>query len=177
MRRYAFLLPLLVACGILSFSVEQHATTTVEGAGVLGSLLGVLDLGGFDDFDVEIEQKMQDQGVADGDLRSVTLSTLALSSADDLSFITSMDVYVSGDGVDEVLVASVDDIPAGATDVALTTTGADLTDIVVAGGMAFRVDASGNAPEDDTDIDVHVVVDIEATPQGACNAAKKEAAD
>ncbi len=173
MQRWIWLVPLLLGCGLLSFTVEENATTTVPGAGALGSLLGALDLGGFDDFDVTIEQKMADQGVSDGDLRSVVLTSLSLSSASDLSFLTSMQVYVSADGVDDVLVASVDAIPSGTTQVDLAATGADLTDAVVAGGMAFRVDASGDAPADDTDLDVHVVIAVEATAQGACNAAQQ----
>ena len=172
MRLRIWLIPLLLGCGLLSFSVEADATTTVPGAGPLGSLLGVLDLGGLDDFDVQVEQTMQDQGVSDGDLRSVVLTTLNLSSSSDLSFITSMEVYVSADGLDDVLVASVDAIPSGTIRVDLATTGADLTDAVVAGGMAFRVDASGDAPADDTDLDVHVVVDVQATAQGVCSAAQ-----
>jgi hypothetical protein len=44
---------------------------------------------------------------------------------------------------------------------------------VAAGGITFRVDASGSAPVDDTDVDVYVKADIEATVQGACNSANR----
>jgi hypothetical protein len=64
----------LLGCGLLTVEVDQDADTTVPGAGVLGSLLGAIDLGGLDDFDVTIEQELADQGVDPGDLRSVTLS-------------------------------------------------------------------------------------------------------
>ncbi len=171
-RASVFCVPVLLACGLLTFTVDDDSTTTVPGAGVVGGLLSVLDFTGLDDFDITIEQEMADQGVEAGDLETVDLSVLALHAEPDLSFLSSLDVYVSGEGMDEILVASGDSFPAGAADVELTPTHADLTDIVVAGGMAFRVVASGRAPEEDTDLDVHVEVIITATAQGACSAAK-----
>jgi len=163
-------LPLvLLGCGLLTFTVEDNSTTTVEGS-LVGELLGVLDLEGLDDFDVTIEQEMADQGVEPGDLDSVTLTELTLD-ADDLSFVSSMVVLVSADGVAEVSVASAEDFSS--SPVSFEMTGANLADHVVAGGMRFRVEASGSAPAEDTDIDVHVEVRVEATTQGACNAAEK----
>jgi hypothetical protein len=167
MRRIPLLL--LLGCGLLTFTVEDDTTTTVEGS-LVGELLGVLDLGGLDDFDITIEQEMADQGVEPGDLESVTLTELTLS-APDLSFVSSMEVYVSADGVAEVLVASAEDFAS--SPVTFDMSGANLADHVVAGGMLFRVDAAGGAPAEDTDIDVHVEVRVEATTQGACNAAKE----
>lgn len=164
---------LLLGCGLLTFSVEESATTTVDGAGLLGEVLGALDFTGLDDFDVAIEQKLQDQGVEPGDLDTVTLSVLRLSADPDLSFLSRMDIYVSAPGVDEVLVASGDSFPEGQSSVDLAVTGANLADAVAAGGITFRVDASGSAPVDDTDVDVYVKADVEATVQGACNSTKR----
>ena len=163
---------LLLGCGLLRFTVEEDATTTVEGGGVVGEVLGVLDLGGLDDLDVTIEQEMADQGVEPGDLEAVTVDVLTLAADPDLHFLTSIDVYARADGFDEVLVASGREFPAGEGKVELETTGVNLADAVVAGGMTFRVDAAGDPPAEDTDIDVHVEVTVEATAQGACNRAK-----
>lgn len=170
MRR---LLPLVLVfgCGLFHFDVESSGSTTVAGAGVVGGLLDTLSLGTLDDLDLSISEEMADQGVEPGDLEEVVLTDLVLSADQSLGFISRLDVYVSGDGVAPVLVASGDQFDA--TTVALDTTGVDLTDIVVAGGMAFTVEASGNAPEDDVDIDVDVVVSVTATAQGACNYTKK----
>jgi hypothetical protein len=172
--RVRSLVPLaLLGCGALTFTVENDSTTTIAGAGLLGELLGALEFAGLDDFDVEIEREMADQGVAEGDLERVTLTDLELAADPDLSFIESIEVWVSGEGVDEVLVASGDSFPEGEPLVALQTTGANLRDVVVAGGMRFRVAASGMAPEDDTRLDIHVEIEVEATAQGACNAAQR----
>lgn len=166
--------PLLLACDLLTLSVDQEATTTIAGAGLLGELLGALDFSGFDNFDVTVEQKLQDQGVSEGDLESVQLTVLRLQAEPDLSFIDHMDVYVSADGMTDVLVASGDSFPEGQTTVDLDLADVDLADQVIAGGMAFRVDASGEAPVDDTDVKVKVEVLVTATAQGACNAAGRE---
>lgn len=166
----ALVVPLvLAACGLLTFTVEQESSTTVEGAGLLGEVLGALDFTGLNEFDVTIEQEMADQGVEPGDLESVTLTTLSLAAEPDLSFLISMDVYVGATGVDEVLVASAADFPEGQSTVELTPTGANLAAAVVAGDMKFRVEASGSAPVEDTEVDIFVEVEVTGTPQGACN--------
>lgn len=171
--RPVHLLPIvLFACNALTFTVEQRSTTTIEGAGLLGEVLGAIDFTGLDDFDLEIERKMADQGVDDGDLRHVELTRLALTASPDLSFIESMDIYVTGEGVAPILVATQDSFPTGQETVELDLTGEDLTGVVVAGAMRFEVDVTGSAPVDDTDVRVDVEVTVEATPQGACKAAQ-----
>lgn len=164
--------PLLLACGLLRFDVEESSETTVEGGGLVSQLLEALDFTGLDDFDVAIDQELADQGVAEGDLRSVVLTKLELVSEPDLSYISSMDVYVQANGIDPVLVASGESFPAGQSTVALDLTGEDLTDLVVAGGMSFTANVSGKPPSTDRKITVNVAVQVEATAQGACNAAK-----
>lgn len=171
----AVFLPILVlGCGLLRFDVDSGGSTVVEGAGVLGELLGELDFTGLNDLDVTVEQEMADQGVEDGDLVSVRLTRLDLAGDHPLDFLSSLEVWVEADGVDAVRVAWIDRVPEGATELALTLDDVDLVDPVVAGAMRFRVDASGTAPPEDTRIDVDVGVRVEATTQGACNAAKRE---
>lgn len=167
-------IPLLLACDLLSLTVEQEATTTIAGAGILGQLLGALDFSGFDDFDVTVEQELQDQGVSEGDLESVELTTLRLQAEPDLSFIQAMDVYVSAAGIDDVLVATGASFPEGQSTVDLALADVDLAAQVIAGDMRFRVEATGEAPVDDTDVVVRVEVLVRATPQGACAAAGRE---
>lgn len=167
--RLLCLLPMVVlGCGLLQFTVERDSSSTVPGAGVLGTLLDALDFTGLDDFDVTIEQQLSDQGVNPGDLRSVTLTVLRLHAEPDLSFLAQMDVYVRGADGTEIVVANGSDFPEGQDTVELEVTGADMTDIVVAGGMSFRAEVRGSAPVDDTDVDIHVEVGVEATAQGAC---------
>ena len=164
---------LLLGCGLLSFSVRESAVTTIEGAGILGPVLDVFDLTGLDGFDVAIEQEMADQGVEPGDLRSVELTELVLQAEPDLSFIDELTISVSAPGVPEVVVAEGLSFPEGQSRVELAMTGENIADHVAAGDMSFRVDATGVSPEDDTDVTVDVAVRVEATAQGACNAAKR----
>ena len=170
-RALIAVVPIVLGCGLLTLTVEETTVTTVPGSGLLGELLGALDFSGLDDFDVTIEQQLEDEGVEPGDLRSVVVTTLRLSAEPDLAFLEQLDVYVSAEGVPEVLVATGATFPAGTSAVDLDLTGADLTDAVIAGSMAFRVTASGSPPVDDTDITVLVAVEIDATAQGTCRAA------
>ncbi len=166
------LLPLLLlGCGLLRFSAESTSQSTVEGAGLLGQVLSTLDFTGLDDFEVTIADEMADQGVEPGDLESVVVTEITLTAEPDLSFIESLEIYVSGPGVDEVLVASAHNFPEGQAEVALTMSGKPITEAVVAGDISWRAEVTGSAPVDDVELEVYVSVDIEATAQGACRAA------
>ena len=160
----------LLGCGLLTFDVESQAETHVDGAGPLGEILDVLDFTGLDDFDIDVQQAMQDQGVDDGDLRDVRLTVFTLTAdPGDLSFLDSFSVYMAADGVEEELIASSDNFPAGAPVVTLDVVDVDLSPYVVSDSSSFRVEASGSAPSDDVDITADFTVAITATAQGACS--------
>jgi hypothetical protein len=177
MRRNLPLL-LLVACvsDLLTFDVEHEATTEVEGAGALGIVLDALSFAGFADMDVAVEQELQNQGVADGDVKTITLTTFTLSTpdGDDLSFIDTFAVYVSAEGLDEVRIAHQDDFPEGVTTVEMVLDGAELAPYVTSESMTVTTVAEGEAPWDTTTIDAHVVLSVEATAQAACKQVKAE---
>ena len=169
----AALIPLiLLGCGLLRFEVEQEDESTIEGAGLLGEVLGALDFTGLDDFQTSIDGELADQGVEQGDLKHVQLIAFELQAEPDLAFVERLDVYVSADGVDEVRVASGEGFEPGQTEIALQLDGAELVEHVVAGGLRFRAEATGSAPVDDTALTTRVVVAVEATAQGACNQAR-----
>jgi hypothetical protein len=102
----------------------------------------------------------------------VRLTRLALSAEPDLSFLASIEVYVSAEGLSELRVASSGSFPEGQPTVELVLEDAELADFVVAGGMSFRAAVTGTPPTDDTVLTVEVEAEVEATAQGACNAAK-----
>jgi hypothetical protein len=164
----------LAGCGLLRLEVEQEASTTVQGAGLLGGLLRTLDLGALDDFDLTVEEALADQGVEPGDLRSVTLTAFVLRGDPDLGFLSGLEVSVSADGVAPVVVATTGDVPDGATEVALDLPAVDLADAITAGGLRFSIAASGDLPVDDTAITARVGAEVVATPQGACRAAGRD---
>ncbi len=160
---------LLLGCGLLTFEVESSAATSIEGAGVLGELLEALSFSGFSDFNVDVQSAMADQGVAEGDLSEVRVTSFTLTSTPgDMSFIESFAVYISAPGVDEALVASSSTFPTGETVVTLDIATLDLTPYVVSDTSAFRIVADGTAPEDDTEIVADFVISVTATAKGAC---------
>lgn len=162
----------LLACRLLTITIEHEDSAMVEGAGVLAPLLEAIEFTGLDDVDVEIVQELEDQGVEAGDLRRLVLTAFELSAEPDLSFIESMDVWVSAEGIDEVRVASGRSFPRGQAKVALSLDEVDLVEQVVAGGLRFRVAVEGSAPAQDTEVGVRVEVEATATPKGACRQAK-----
>jgi hypothetical protein len=60
-----------------------------------------------------------------------------------LDYIKSFSIFISANGVKEVLVASKSDIPAGSTMVAADLTGADLKEHIFKDGIKFRVSLIG----------------------------------
>lgn len=176
-RRSAWALLALAACsGLMTVRIEQEGSGTVPGAGFLGELLGAFDLGGFDDLDVSIDQELANQGVAEGDVSEVRLAQLTLSTPDaaDLSFLTSISVYIESPGVEKVRIAHLEDFPAGVASVDLELDDVDIKDHVIAASLSITTDASGTAPSEDTTIEAFIAIDVEATAQGACNAASRE---
>lgn len=175
-RRHAAALvaALLLGCGLLTVRVEQTAATTVEGAGLVGQLLGALEFTGLDDFDVTFEQELENQGVAEEDVTSVVLTQFTLSTPTagaDLSFIEAFDLYVAADGLDRVRVAHGEDFPEGVAAVDLELDEVELQPYVVAPSMTFETEVSGSAPVDDVEVEAFVVAEAVATAAGACGAA------
>lgn len=165
----------LLGCGLLTFDVDSEASTHVDGAGALGTLLDVLSFSGLDDFNVDVQSAMQDQGVEDGDVSSVRITSFTLTgSPGDLSFLDDFSVYLSAPGLDEVLVASGDAFPEGHLVVELSVPDVDLTPYVVADESSFRVVANGSAPADDVDVTAAFTVEIVATTQGACRSLSQD---
>lgn len=167
----------LVACQLLTVPVETSATTTIEGAGLLGQLLGSVELVGLTDFEVAVSDALADQGVDEGDVRSVRLTAFTLAGAPDLGFLDSLSVSVEATGFPRTRVAWADGFADGATEVALTLDDVDLAEAVVAGDLVWTVEATGEAPVDDTTLDAFVAAEVIATPQGACRAAREASAE
>jgi hypothetical protein len=154
---------------LLTITVEQEGSTVVPGAGVVGELLGTLDIGGFDDLSVNVDQELANQGVDPGDISSVRVSELRLSTpdGDDLSFLTVLDISIGSEGMDTVRIAHQDAFPEGEKTVEMDLDDEDLTAYVVADSMVVTTDAEGTAPPDDTTIDVYMAIEVTATVQGA----------
>ena len=175
---------MLLACGgnsLFHIELEESSEAFVEGTGLLGSaveLVGGLGFDGFTQMNIVNAEELQNQGVSPGDIESAELVELRLAvknpSDGDMSFLDSMDIYVSAPDLDRVLVASQNSFPEGSQEVYFELEGVNLVDYVVSEALTITTDVVGTAPVDDTTLEASFVLDIGVTAQGACRAAKGE---
>ena len=127
----------LMGCAsLLSFTVEESAEASVEGAGLLETqVLDGLGFEGFTELDLSESQQLADQGIEPGDIVEISLSVLSLRvlSPDDgdLSFLSSMELWIEAPG--ESRAGGVDGGAGGRTGELLFEWRPDLTPRIVAG--------------------------------------------
>ena len=165
---------MLVGCSsLLTLSIEETATTTVEGGTVLEDLLGDLGFEEFVTMDLTSSEELQNQGVEPGDISQSALTLLELSVIEpeggDLSFLESMAVSVSSPDVPGVLVAAQDTFPVGVSTVAFDLEEVDLTPYIVSKALSLTTEVSASRPDEDTVVEARFIVDVTATVQGVKN--------
>jgi hypothetical protein len=175
----ALALVAVLACQakLFKISIADQSTSQVPGATLFTDLLP--DAFGFDDFldmDLTESEELANQGVEDGDIKDVALVDFVLRATQpqgaDLSFLSSLAVYVEAPGVPRALIASQQDFPPGVSEIAFDLETVDLTPFVISESMTFTVDATGQLPEDATTIVASYEVEVGVTGQGcvrACN--------
>lgn len=173
---------LILSCNdgtLFHIELEEQSTTDVSGTGLLGEateLVGSLGFSGFTQMNLVQSEELQNQGVEPGDIETTYIVSLNLNvlspEGGDLSFLEEMNIYISAPGLDEVLVASLDDFPVGASRVDFEIEDVNLVDYVVSEELSITTDVVGTAPQDDTTVEANILLDIGVTAQGACNATK-----
>lgn len=168
------MLLLLVGCSsLLTISIEESATTTVEGGTVLEDLLGDLGFEEFVTMDLTSSEELQNQGVEPGDIAESALMLLELSVIEpeggDLSFLDAMAVSVASPDVASVLVASQDTFPVGVSTVAFDLEDVELTPYIVSQALSLTTEVTASRPDEDTVVEARFVVDVTATVQGVKN--------
>ena len=162
-----------------SFPVEftEVAEASIEGTGPIGSWIELVSDLGFDSFtemDISNSQELQNQGVAPGDIESAHVTDFVLRvvepSGGDLSFLSSLEIWVEAQGLDPILVAHNENFPEGQGEVHFTIENVDLVDYVVSDSMNITTNASGRAPVDNTTVEASVSFVVDVTAQGACKA-------
>lgn len=165
---------LLTGCSgdLLTVDVDVTATTQVEGAGLLGSLLDVLKFSGFTDFDLTSAEELANAGVAEEDIEEVFLEelTFTVTEGDDLDFLTSVYFYVEAPEVESELLASRDGFSG--RQIAFDIEPLDLHDYVVSESMTLDTEVSASAPSNDTTIDAYARFSVKATIGGAVRHAR-----
>lgn len=163
--------------GLLSVDIARSTTLQIAAGTVLDELLGDLGLGDLAAIDYAAAQELENQGIEPGDLRHVYLSEFSFEvtapPGADASFLQSVEVYVSAPDLPTVLIAEAQDFPAGERRIDFDLPDVDLVDYVVSRSMTLSTEVAGSRPPEDTDVRVDLVLDVEATVQGACNAARR----
>ena len=168
----------LTACDHLAnIDVHQEGTTTVPKGTILTSLVGDMGFGSFLDMNLVDAEELRNQGVQPGDIDHVYLEDLSLTVNDpvdgDLSFLSTVKVFVESDGLPKLLIAEADSFPAGERSVSFAVTpDADLAPYVISEKMSLTTDVTGHQPDVDTKILAAFDLMVGVTAQGACNATK-----
>lgn len=173
---------LWVACSgaLFSIRVEDTSTTSVPAASPVETVLGDMGFGGFSDMDITSHQELQNQGVQEGDITSVTFREFTLEAISpqgaDLSFIDQIDFYVEAPGFDQVLIATQDEFPEGESLVELELPDVDIVDYVLSEEMTITTDVTGSRPDEETEVEGFFALRIGVTGQGCQNYQQQQGA-
>lgn len=166
---------LLLSCSgpLARITIEETASTTIEGGTVLEQLLDDFGFGNFLDMDITASEELANQGVGPGDIEDVYLIELTLEATDppnaDLTFIESIDVFVSAPDLPRVRVAFQSSFPQGQALVPFELEDVDLTDYVVSQSMSLETEVTGSRPNEDTTVEAGFALQLGVTSQGVCN--------
>jgi hypothetical protein len=175
MRRLGFLTALLLmsSCSsLLSFDVDSPGTATIQhgppGTGLLGGTLP--GFSGFDNFNMSQTQAFKNNNTNKDHISSCRLTKLRLtvtspaaSPGNDLSFLTSIQFYISAPGLPDQLIASSSALPAGQSVVDLTLENVDIASYAKADSFSITTKATGHAPAQDTTVRADLTLNIHAS--------------
>ena len=175
-RRLALATAVLVSltCGaseVDNVEVEQDGRAEIPAGSVIDQLLGDLAFEGFDDIDVSQSRELENQGYTEDQIDSVRLKELELTvsapSGGRLDFLESVAFFVEAEGEERLEIARLDPVPDGQTTVAVPVADVELLPYVVAESMTITTEATGSAPDEDTTVDAHLVLDVDIDVSGA----------
>ncbi len=168
------LLGLVLACGdgsLLHIEIEGADKVTVPAGTPLEALLGDIGFGQFVQMDITDNQKLKNQGVEDGDISTAMLVAFELEVVEpedgDLSFIDSMEIWVSAPGLEPRLIASADAFDAGEPVVSFDVEDVNLVDYVISESMTFTTEIDAGRPDTETVVRAAYIIDVGVTAQGA----------
>lgn len=169
-------LAVLPACKdgvITTIDVDGQATTRVEGATILETLVGDLGFESFVSMNLVESEELQNQGVEPGDIRNARLVSFELEAVApdgaDLSFLQEMSISVSSPDLEEQTLAQAGGFPEGASLVPFDVEDVDLTDYIVSESLTIGTDVTGSRPEQTTDVQARYLIEVGVTLQGVKN--------
>lgn len=174
---FPLVLAVLPSCrdGVLTtIELDGEATTRIEGATILETLVGDLGFESFISMNLVESDELENQGVESGDIRNARLVGFELEAVSpqdtDLSFIDDMTILVSSPNLAEQPVARADAFPVGAPLVAFDVEDVDLTDYIVSESLTIGTDVAGRRPDQATEVQARYRIEIGVTLQGVRNA-------
>lgn len=150
-----------VACGAISFTLDQDLSEQrIPGSllgGLLPSFLPTFPL----TFDVKAETAKRNTGPASAVLlESFTLSTTNTAPGGNFDFLQSLDIFVSAPGLSEVKLASMPKLDKGATTITMTIVPNVNMLAYVNAGATIRASATGSQPSQDVTFVGKVVIRV-----------------
>lgn len=158
------------ALTLTEIAVSGETKATVEQGTLVEDLVGDLGFSDFVAMDVTAAEELANQGVEPGDISSAVLTDFgleAVSGAEDLSFLSSMDVLVATEALPELRIAFATAFPAAQANVDFQTTGSQILAYVVSQEMTLVTDIVGHHPDSDTVVRAHWTLIVGVTTQGA----------
>ena len=176
--KYTVILGILACAGqLITIGLSESAEATIEGQSTLGDLtdlVGGLGFEGFAEMDISQSTELANQGVSPGDIETAIITNFQLDVVSpensDLSFISTLEVWIDATDLSPVLVASQSDFPEGDQTIYFELEDVNLAEYAVSDSMNITTEASGSVPSDNITIRATVDFDIGVTAQGACNA-------
>jgi hypothetical protein len=158
--------------GLFRITVRESALTEVERGTVVEEVVSDLGFGAFLEMDLLESDELANQGVEPGDIDEAELVLFGLQVQSplggDLAWIDTLDLFVSGPDLPEVLLAHHDDFPPGVGAVELELEPVDLTPYIVSRSMSVTTEVSGRRPDRDTVVTALFAVEVGVTGQGVC---------
>jgi hypothetical protein len=156
--------------------ISGELAATVPAATEEEQVVTELGFGSFGTFELADPDDPDAEGVKSDDIVSVelldfTLETLTPAGAD-MSFLEKVDVFVVADGLEPLLIASMDAFGKGITSVPLELRATEIGDYVVADDMQLDADVWGRRPDEKTKLNALYTLRIGVTLGGVVRASQ-----
>ncbi|WP_428267020.1 hypothetical protein [Haliangium sp.] len=138
---------------------------------VLEELLGSLTFTGFDGFDVSNSQEFRNRGYRKDQIDSVRLLRFSLTITDpanaDFDFLSAIRFYIEAEGVPRALVAELDPVPSGQSQLDLIVDPElELRPYLAAPTLNIITEVSGLRPPQETTVAATAVFDLDVNVSG-----------
>ena len=165
---------LLCGCSsLLSFDVNSSGTATIQGSPTGGLLANALPggFGGFGNFNVSQSQDFRNQNTNKDHISECRVTKLTLkvlspvppSAGADLSFLSSVDFFISAPNLLKIHIAGTTSLPVGRPTVDLALDNVDIAAYAKSDTFSITTDAKGHAPSTDTQIEADLTLNIHAS--------------